>query len=424
MTSTTPFWVEDHPPPPSLGQDDLPATADVVVVGAGVTGLAAARRLAAAGRSVAVIDAGPIGGGASRVSGGMVVYGLKEGEAKLAKQYGTGLARELWDASLASIDLVEEIAVGDGVDCEFERTGSVELGLTEGDLPGFREESEWLQRELGFDVEYFGPDRIHEVAGSDLFTGALLDRVSAGVHPAKFAIGLGSVTARAGAALVEATGVTALERAGAGYEVRTSRGVVRAGDVLLATNGYTDSLMPALRRRVVPIGSYIVVTEPLPGATAARLIPGRRMLWTSRRFLNYFRLTGDNRLMLGGRRNLSTELDLQDSARALRDRIVEIYPELKDAAITHVWSGRLGATFDLLPHIGRFDGVWHALGYSGHGMGLGTYLGHEVAGLITGDLERSPFAEIRFPGRWFYRKRPWFLPAGAVLFRVLDRLGR
>jgi glycine/D-amino acid oxidase-like deaminating enzyme len=325
---------------------------------------------------------------------------------------------------LASLELVEEIVTTEAIECEYERTGSVELGMADRDLPGFRDASEWLKRELDFDVEYIGPDRIHEVVGSDRFTGALLDKTSAGVQPARFAIGLGMAAARAGAVLVEQTEVTGLERAAGGFTVSTRRGSIRAGEVVVATNGYTGPLVRSLRRRIVPVGSYIVVTEPLPAETAARLVPGRRMLWTSRRFLKYFRLTGDDRLMIGGRRNLRTDLDLQESARALRETLVGFYPELAEAEITHVWTGKLGATFDLMPHIGRMDGVWHALGYGGHGMGLGPYLGDQVAGLLTGEIERSPFAEIPFPGRWFYRKRPWFLPAAALLYRTLDRFGR
>ena len=218
--------------------------------------------------------------------------------------------------------------------------------------------------------------------------------------------------------------VTAVDKRYAGFELVTGRGRLRAGEVLLATNGYTGGWLPTLRRRVIPVGSYIVVTEPLPADTAERLIPGGRMLWTSRRFLNYFRLTPDNRLLMGGRQDLSTDLDLAESARALRATITGFFPELSGAAITHSWTGRLGVTFDQLPHIGRLDGMWYALGYSGHGLALGTYVGHEVGGLLSGEAERSPFAEVPHPTRWYYRQRPWFLPLGARWYRLLDRLGR
>jgi glycine/D-amino acid oxidase-like deaminating enzyme len=354
----------------------------------------------------------------------MVIYGLKISAEAAIAGWGERLGLEMWQASMDSVDLVERIVGEDRIACEFERTGSVELGFNQRDLARFRAESAWVQDRLGFATEVYGPDRIREVVGSDRFVAGLAESFSAGVQPAKFALGLAASVAAGGGVLIESTPVTDIERSGAGFSVHTPRGNIRAGEVLLATNGYTNGLQAQLQRRIVPIGSYIVVTEPLPEETARRLVPERRMLWTSRRFLNYFRLTADNRLMVGGRQNLSPDLDLQQSARLLRRTIEGFYPELAGVGITHTWTGRLGVTFDLLPHIGRFDGVWHALGFGGHGMGIGTYLGHEVAGLMTGEIGRSPFAEIPFPTKWFYRKWAWFLRPAAVLYRFLDRIGR
>jgi glycine/D-amino acid oxidase-like deaminating enzyme len=425
MTSPTPFWTDDFPPPPSPDAGErLPVSADVVVIGSGVTGATAARRMAAAGLEVVLIDAGRAGGGASTVNGGMLVYGLKPGTRTLIERHGERLGRELWQASLDSVDLVEEICRTEGIDAQFDRAGAAALGYVRRDLQRFSDESSWMEAELGFPTTVLGPDEVHRAVGSRRFAAALVDRFSAGIHPARFAFGLVAAAARAGAAVAEHTEVTGLARSAGGIDVATRRGTVRAGRVLLATNGYTGALVPAVRRGVVPIGSYIVTTEPLPREVAERLIPGRRLLWTSRRFLNYFRLTADDRILLGGRQNLSPDLDLADSARLLRATIVDFFPELEDVAVTHTWTGRLGATFDLLPHVGEAGGVWYALGYGGHGVALGTYLGHEVGGMLSGEVERSPFAEIPLPTRPYYRRRPWFLPAAAVLFRALDRVGR
>ena len=172
------------------------------------------------------------------------------------------------------------------------------------------------------------------------------------------------------------------------------------------------------------MGSYIAVTEPLPFEQAERLIPNNRMLWTYRRLLNYLRRTPDDRLLLGGRQDLRTGLDPAHSAANLRRRIVQFFPELAGIRITHGWGGTIGVTFDLLPHLGQIDGVWYALGYCGHGVALATYLGDEVGGRITGEVDRSPFEEIPHPTRWYYRRRPWFLPVAAAGYRVLDHWGR
>ncbi len=419
-----PFWRADAEYPIHLDDAALPDATDIAVVGAGYTGLNAARVLAAAGRHVTVIDAGPIGAGASSVNGGMVNYGLKAHTSDVFARYGPELGRELWDAALGSIDLVERIVKDEGIDCAFSRSGAAALGYGSRDEKHFREWSRWLETNVDFATPIVGRDDIRTVVGSDRFATAQVDTVGAGLHPARFVYGLAAAATTRGATIVTNTEVRNIERKYPHrYQILTPKGKLTAENVLLATNGYTGPLVPRLQRRVVPIGSYIVVTEPLPRDLAEHLIPHNRMLWTRRRFLNYFRRTPDDRILMGGRNNLATDLDLTKSAGILRRRTVEIFPELADVEFTHSWTGRLGVTFDLMPHIGRIDGMWYALGYGGHGVGIATYLGTEVGRLMTGELERSPFAEIPHPARFFYRGNPWFLPAAARWYRVLDALG-
>ena len=425
MLSTTPFWRDDFPRPDDLPVSDLPAEADVAVVGAGVTGLNAAREIVRSGMSVAVLDSGEVGAGASTVNGGMLNYGLKAPTVKVFNRYGSTLGRQLWDASLAAIDHVESLVATENIDCYFERSGAAELGYRAQNLEEFREEAEWMQTTLDFDTQVIPNDQLAGVVDSDEFYCALVDGAGAGVHPARYVYGLARSVGEAGASLVENAEALNIAKHTTGYQILTPKGKMTAGEVLMATNGYTGARpVSALRRRVVPIGSYVVVTEPLPAETVERLIPRNRMLWTSRRFLNYFRRTPDNRILLGGRNNLSTDLDLQKSAEILRATTLGIFPELRDVRFTHTWTGKLGITFDLMPHIGQLEGMWYALGYGGHGLGLGSYVGAEVGKLISGQIDRSPFAEIDHPTRPYYRHKAWFLPAAAPWYRFLDRLGK
>ncbi|HSR46005.1 MAG TPA: FAD-binding oxidoreductase [Acidimicrobiia bacterium] len=420
---TVSFWTEDRPRSDQLAAgSNLPADCDVAIVGSGITGLAAARRFRAAGKSVVVLDSLELAGGASAVNGGMVIYGLKASARSVFANYPPALAQELWDASMRAIDVVEEVA--SGIDCDFSRSGSLELGYNERDVGLLREEQAWHRQATGLDLMFHSGNEMRSVIGSDRFSGALTEPTSAGVHPARYTFGLAEQLLEAGASLVPHAPVESIERSGSRFSVRTGRGMLAAPQVLVATNGYTGHLVPGLRRGVIPIGSYSAVTEPLPPELAERLIPGNRMAWTARRLLNYFRRTPDNRILMGGRRNMSPDLDLLESGRDLGRRIVEFFPELEDVPITHVWNGRLAATFDLMPHIGTIDGIWYTLGYGGHGLGLGTYLGDEVARLMIGEIDRSPFAEIGHPHRWYYRSRPWFLPAAAAGYRILDRFSR
>jgi glycine/D-amino acid oxidase-like deaminating enzyme len=423
QSSAIPFWVDDHPPPADLSSD-LPAACDVVVVGSGYTGLSAARRLVRSGRQVVVLEAGSVASGASSVNAGMVSPDVKRGVMSVAREHGMAVAGEIWRATERAVDLVEEIATTEGIDAGWRRVGMAGLTERPDAMPALRTEAAWLESEMGYTTDFVGPDRIGEVVGSDRFAGALVEPAGGGLHPARYAFGLAAAVVRAGAVLCEHTPALEMVTTGSDLLVRTPAGEIRAASVLVATNGLTGDLVRGLRRRVIPVGSYIAVTEPLPGELAERLIPGNRMLWTMQRLLTYFRRTPDDRLLLGGRHDLRTGRDLADSAAKLRRRMIEIFPDLAEVAITHSWGGTIGVTFDLLPHIGRMGDVWYALGYGGHGVALATHLGDEVAGRITGKTGAGPFEALPHPTRWYYRRHPWFLPAAAAWYGVLDRLGR
>jgi glycine/D-amino acid oxidase-like deaminating enzyme len=423
---TVPYWTDRTPRPDGVTVEEPPSTADVVIIGAGVTGLTAARRLADLGRSVVVVDAMEIGQGASAINGGQLNYGLRPSTSTLTKRFGPETTRALWDASLEAIDLAERITIEDGFDADFRRSGAVSLGYRKGGVESARAESRAMQETFGFETTVVEGDELRSVIGSDTFAHGVISTVDAAIDPAKYTFGLAGAVARRGVPIVAQCRVTGLYRSGSTHFVATSKGTIQARDVLLATNGYTPKdLVPEVRRQVVPIGSYMVATVPLAPDLLDRLLPGNYVYWTQRRFLNHFRRSDDNRLLFGGRPNLSPNLELPEVARDMQTMIGELFPELVDVELTHVWGGKLAATFDLLPHLGRTaDGIWYLVGYGGHGMTLATYLGTEVGGLIGGAMDDSPFLGLPHPKRFYYRANPWFLPAGGALFRNLDRIGR
>jgi glycine/D-amino acid oxidase-like deaminating enzyme len=419
----TPLWVEEHPKPESI-TSDLPDEADVLIVGSGLTGLTAALRLARGGRSVVVVDSGEIASGASSVNGGMVSPDIKAGIKQIFDRHGPELGRAMWHATVRSVDIVSDLAATESIDARIMRGGMAALGIGSDAQARFEESVSWYREHVGVKWEVLGPARVGEVVGAGPFTTAIFEPEGFGIQPAIFVFGLAERAASAGARLVPDCEAISFERDGTGFRVLTSRGSVSAGQVVLATNGYTTSRPSAeLARRIVPVGSYIVVTEPI-GDRAKELFPGGAMTYTKKRLLNYMRRTPDDRILIGGRRNLHTGLDLGESAAALRSQLIGYFPQLDGVPLTHVWGGKLAVPFDLVPHMGQVDGAWYALGYAGHGVGLATLMGHELAGMLLGEDPPSVFTKVPHPTRFYYRGNPWFLAPASILYRILDRLNR
>ena len=287
--------------------------------------------------------------------------------------------------------------------------------------PRLKQYGSWLEKKFGHVQNYIPGNQIRDEIGSDAYYGALTDEISGGLHASKYVYGLATTVSNLGVQLCEQTDVLDIEKNDSNYfRLITSKGDVRAKKVIIATNGYTDRLVPRLKPLIFPVGSYIVVTEPLSEDLQKIISPKKRMYYDSKWFLNYFRLTPDGRMLWGGRNDLSTDLDLDDSAKRLTRELYSILPDLRDIPITHTWTGKLGITFDLMPHIGEKNGIYYAFGYGGHGLSIATYLGTEIGLLLSGKKDRSPFMEIPHQTMFFYRNRPWFIPFAARYFRFLD----
>ena len=418
----TPLWINQFSRPDSLITSKSPNTeTDVAIVGSGYTGLCAARVLKKNGASVTVLDRNTIGWGASSRNGGMATPGLKQGIQKIYKMYGSELAHEFWNSSVDAIDLIDAIVNEHSIDCDWERNGHASLATKPSHAPRLKEYGSWLEKEFGHSQRYIPKNQIRDEIGSDAYYGALTDDISGGLHPSKYVFGLATAVANLGVQLCENTEVTKIEKNDSNnFRLISSKGDIIAKKIIIATNGYTNRLVPKLKPLIFPVGSYIVVTEPLTKELQNIISPKKRMYYDSKWFLNYFRLTPDGRMLWSGRNDLSTDLDLDESAIILSKELYTIFPDLAGIHITNTWTGKLGITFDLMPHIGQTNGIYYAFGYGGHGLSIATYLGTEIGLLLSGEKDRSPFMEIPHQTMFFYRNKPWFIPFAARYFRFLD----
>ena len=408
-------------PPADFPELPVPGRTAVAVIGGGYTGLAAARSLALAGVDVTLFERDRLGAGASGRNGGFVLPGFKPDVHDIATRHGEEAARTLFRLSLDAVDFVERLVADAKIACDFERPGGITLAARPSHVSGLAESVRTLKSLCGYDTELLDARQVRQEIGSDAYAGGVLDPGAAALHPARYLTGLASAARQAGARLLEHTQVTGVAGAEGDFTLRTPRGDVRAREVLVATDGHTGRLAPFLGRRVVAVGSFIVATAPLDEALRARLIPRRRVLSDTKRLLNYFRLSPDDRMVFGGRAGFVPGR-LEGSREILIGQMRRVFPALAEIPVEFAWGGRLGFTWDGLPHAGRRDGICYALGYCGHGVALATWLGHCLGRALAG---QAPIPEIPESG---FRPIPgasmidWLLPVAGLYYRLRDAL--
>jgi glycine/D-amino acid oxidase-like deaminating enzyme len=421
----TPYWLDTSPQGPDRTNTEVGGHRDVAVVGAGLTGLSAALHLARKGAKVAVFERETVAWGASGRNGGMCTPGMAIGLRDAMARYGFPTASTLYHTYYDAIDSVEKLVADEGIDCDFARTGKMNLASKAPHYEGLRKTHDILAERLGVETRLVPKSELGSEIGSDTYHGAMIDPRGAGLHVGKFTRGLAESAARAGAEIHEKAPVEDVRRiGGTRHEVVTPRGSVRADQVLVATSGYTSRPFRWMQVRIVPVGSFIVVTEPLGKEVCDELLPHRRMASDSKNLLYYFRITPDHRLLFGGRARfaLSSPESDEKSGRILQKAMVSVFPQLAEAKIDYCWGGQVDMSMDRLVHAGEHDGLFYSLGYSGHGVQMATYMGRQMAEVMNGVPGANPWRDITFKRIPGHVGPPWFLPFVGTYYRALDRV--
>ena len=418
------YWHTTVNMPSDSSLHPIPQKADTAIIGGGYTGLSAAITLAKRGVNVVLLEAETVGWGASSRNGGMTLTGLKVPMQTIIKKYGRELAKELFQASIDSVNTVEEIVKQEGINCGFARTGHLLAANKPKHYEALKDEVDFMAKEFGHKVHLVPPKDLHSEIGSTVYHGALVDEVSAGLNPAQFVAGLANAAEKAGAMLCARARVTKIQRSQNRFLIETERGSLTAESVFVATSGYTGNVTKKLQKKIIPVGSFIIATERLSDDLAHQLSPKNRMIFDYKHYLNYFRLW-DNRMIFGGRAAFFPENKntIAQSGEILRREMIQVYPQLKDVKVEFIWGGTLDFAFDMMTHAGEMDGIYYSLGYAGHGVAMGTHLGKTVAeSMLNGNIKDHPFARFKFPDAplGLYDGRPWFLPFAGLWHKILD----
>ncbi len=423
------YWHDSCPAFDQAHPGPVDGDVDVAVIGGGFTGLSAARSLARAGVRVAVLEAAHVGAGGSGRNGGHLNNGLAHGLAEAQALFGPDRARALYHAFDRSIEIIEEVIQEEGIACDFRRSGKLKLASKASHVAGLKANFERIHAEVDPDTRWLDKADLAGEIGGDAFHGAMLYEKSAMMHMGRYVAGLAAAAVRHGAQIWQQAPVTARTKTAKGWQLETPKGTLTATRVIAATGGYSGTVKSAplgyFRRRIIPVGSFIIATRPLTASEIAQTMPGNRTCVTSLNIGNYFRLSPDNRLIFGGRARFSAVSDQQSDAKSgaiLRAGLAATFPQLADVEIDYCWGGLVGMTQDRFPRAGVADDMIFGMGYSGHGAQMSTLLGQKLADMAMGQPADTPLDGLDWPAIPAYSGKSWFLPFVGLWFGLKDRL--
>ncbi|WP_408010181.1 NAD(P)/FAD-dependent oxidoreductase [Pseudalkalibacillus sp. A8] len=395
----------------------------VTIIGAGFTGLATAYYLRKAGISCVVLEKNMVGWGASGRNAGMVLTGYKNGIQKIEKRWGREVAKVFLEQSSLGIKKVREIVEKEGIDCSLNHCGSMKAAFKSKHLETLKKEQEFMWQAYQYELQLINPEQLSIELKSDFYQGGLVDPRSHSFHPLNYALGLADAVEDQDGKIYEQTEVASINKKRNKYIVQTDMGVVKSTHIVFATNGYTKNLNKKLTLSVMPMGSHIVVTEPLGKEVTEKLIPNNRMISDTKNFLYYFRRTPDERILFGGRVSFNEK---QDSSlyKSLRENLLDVFPELYDRKIEFQWGGKVAFPLDFFPHVGTIkDTIHYALGYCGHGASTSTLFGEYVAkNIVHPNREKSKLEELPLKTIPFHNQRKLLLNIAGSYYSIMDKV--
>ena len=432
-TENTPYWWQAAPPQ-RLPEQPINGSSDVVIIGAGYTGLVAALVLAEAGRDVQIFDKEQPGFGASTRNGGITSGNLRIGASDAIKAFGKQQAQAIFKEGVAAREHLRMLIENHEIDCDYQLTGRFTGAITTADLDTMSREADKLHQLTDVEPVTVGGHELSQYIGSDAYIGGIYRSDIGHFHPAKFLNGLLNAAIAKGVRVHASTPVTAIETetsstgplSNQDKRIVTSRGTITAADVLVATNGYTDSVDPWIRRRIVPIKSRIVATEELSRNLIETLAPQLRAMGENRNLYRYFRPSPDGKRMLFGSREPAFPVSEAKAIEHVRKGMTDIFPQLSDARIAYSWAGNVAFSRSQLPLLFQAKGIYYAMGYCGSGTVWAPWFGRKVAEAILDSTaalsDVSALAGSAPGGIPLYRGQPWFLPAAMLWHGMQDKL--
>ncbi|MYB35524.1 MAG: FAD-binding oxidoreductase [Gammaproteobacteria bacterium] len=417
-----PYWWE-RTPRPEIQDCPLPKSSDVVILGSGYTGLSAAIQTTRHNLQTVVIDAEDAGWGCSTRNGGQVSTSIKSSYPELCRQFGKDQALAIINTGKESVQWVEDFIQQNNIDCDYQNTGRFHGAHSPQEFQNMCRTLEETPEFLSKGIHTINIEQQRAEIGSNYYYGGTVNPGCSSIDPARYHQGMLNTAVTQGCQIITHCRGINIQKQNGVFHVSTTKGTIQARDVIVATNGYTGNPTPWMQRRIIPIGSYIIATEPLPGGMIGELLPTNRVITDTLKLVVYYRACPDQeRILFGGRVSIR-ETDPAISAPKLRELMLDRFPSLTDIRITHSWMGFVAYTFDKLPHLGVHDGVHYCMGYCGSGISLSSYLGAKTGLRVAGqEGHDSPLDRHKFKGRFYYRGNPWFLKPSVFYFRIRDQL--